>query len=491
MPALAEYRTRALLEREGVPLVPGSVLRGLPETTPAFPVFLKAQIPGATSRKKAGLVRRIDSAPDLAANLDELLSREGCECVLMTSGVDIERELYCAVVFDGGSSSDMPGGRVLFSESGGSGIESRAGSLVEMRFPLSKPPSKEEILKVLPSGGWSDGVAGILAGMVGTFLKYRLLVLEANPVAILRDGRALVVDCRAEFESRAVRKGEEELFGTGGASSSDSTRIERAVEAINRDDPAGTAFFRQNRADRPAGAAAVATNLCGGGGKMLWEMATGGREDIFPLNESDTSGGLSAFKSYRFLRAVLSQEEADLLFFTGSGMAFQSQLHIAAAIWKALRESPRVVPFMVRFGGTDEDKARALFERVSPTLRAPVRTYPSEVFPNAMVDDIAGFLASAGKVEATRPEDSHRSSEPAFEIEVPPGRFHIDGALCAECHDRPCLASCPTKFLAWEEGSGPRPGGTGRCIGCLMCEAVCRLDGRAGLFIELGIPEVE
>lgn len=491
MPALAEYRTRALLELEGVPLVPGSVLRAQPGTAPAFPVFLKAQIPGATSRKKAGLVRRIDAASDLGPNLDELLSSDGCECVLMTSGVDIERELYCAVVFDGGSSSSVPGGRVLFSASGGSGIESRAGSLIEIRFPLSSPPGREEILKALPPDKWSDGVAVILAGMVGTFLKYRLLVLEANPVAILADGRALVVDCRAEFEERSVRKGEEDLFGIGSVSSSDSTPIERAVEAMNRADPAGTAFFRQNRAARPEGAAAVATNLCGGGGKMLWEMATGGREDIFPLNESDTSGGLSAFKSYRFLRAVLSQQEADLLFFTGSGMAFQSQLHIAAAIWKALRESPHVVPAMIRFGGTDEDKARALFERVSPSLRAPVRTFPSEVFPNAMVDDIADFLACADRASETPPEDSRRSSEPAFEVEVPPGRFHTDGTLCAGCSARPCLSSCPTKFLTWEEGSGPRPGDTGRCIGCLMCETVCRLEGKAGLFIELGIPEVE
>lgn len=491
MPALPEYLTRVLLESEGVPVVPGVMLSSAPAAVSGFPVFLKAQIPGATSRKSAGLVRKVDSASELDAVLPDLLSRDRCEGVLAAEAVDIELELYAGVVFDAGSSTSLPGGRLLFSLAGGSGIEARAGSLVEIRFPLSRPPSPEAVTVSLPDAPWRTSAAGVLSGMARTFCRYRLLVLEANPLAVLRgDGRVLVVDCRAEFEERAVRKGEEGLFGAASARAGDSTRLERMVDAFNRSDPAGTAFFRQNRGTPAPGAVRVATNLCGGGGKMLWEMAIGGRDDIFALNESDTSGGLSAFKSYRFLRAVLAQEDAGLLLFTGSGMAFQSQLNIAAAIWKALRESPAVVPVMVRFGGTDEDKARAMFERISGSLRVPVRTYPSEVFPNAMVDSIRGFLDGAG-LTPDIPPSSPPQGPPAFEVSVPPGRFHVDTARCTECLQRPCLEACPTHFLTWAEGSGPAPAEGLRCTGCLMCEAACLLDGRAGLFIELDMPEVE
>jgi len=68
MPALPEYRTRILLQRENVPLVPGVFVspgEEYPSKLPEMPVFLKAQIPGATSRKSQGLVRRIDSPSEL------------------------------------------------------------------------------------------------------------------------------------------------------------------------------------------------------------------------------------------------------------------------------------------------------------------------------------------------------------------------------------------------------------------------------------------
>lgn len=490
MPALPEYRTRKLLEAAGVPLVPGILLTSEPVAGMTCPLFLKAQIPGATSRKNAGLVKRIDSPGALPGELARLLGAERCEGVLATEGVDIAEELYAAVIFDGGSSSVLPGGRILFSRSGGSGIESRSGSLVDVRFPLSTPPTHEELEAALPDSPWNRAVAGILAGMARVFIEYRLLVIEANPVAVLTDGRVLVVDCRAEYEERAVRRGEEDLFGTGSSGQSDSTPIEKLVDAINRSDPAGTAFFRQNRSLPATGAVRVATNLCGGGGKMLWEMAVGGRDDIFALNESDTSGGLSAFKSYRFLRAVLSQKDADLLLFTGSGMAFQSQLHIAAAIWKAMRESPDVVPTMVRFGGTDEGRARELFARIAPTLGARVETFPSEVFPNAMVDRMKSFLEEAGT--GVPREVRGPGVPPSFTVQVPPGVFHIDAGRCAGCASRPCLSACPVGFLQWGgDAAGPTPREGTRCTGCLMCETACLLEGAEGLFIQLDMPEVE
>ncbi len=53
MSALPEYKTRVLLENEEVPLVEGVFVAAnsaLPDPLPQTPVYLKAQIPGATSR---------------------------------------------------------------------------------------------------------------------------------------------------------------------------------------------------------------------------------------------------------------------------------------------------------------------------------------------------------------------------------------------------------------------------------------------------------
>ncbi|MFO8184879.1 MAG: hypothetical protein R6U39_12020 [Candidatus Aegiribacteria sp.] len=495
MPSLPEYRTRILLQREKVPLVPGVFVSSEREYTddlPDMPVYLKAQLPGATSRKSKGLVRRIDSPELLEENLQNLLAPGEWgepEGVLVTRGVDLKAEYYAGCTLDFGSRDRLPGGTLLFSISGGSGVEGRSESLLRMPFSLLHPPSVEDIEGELVSMGTEadpGSLAGILHKLISTFTGYKLTVLEINPLGLLTDGSIMAVDCRAEFEKSAVRKDDMDIFFPPGVESSrDLTRLEKVVEKINRDDPSGTGFFRQNREKPSRDALRVATNLCGGGGKMLWEMTTGSRTDIHTMNESDTSGGLSAFKSYRILRVILAQEDAQALLLTGSGMAFQNQHHLAAAVWKALKESPTPLPSLLRFGGTDEDRARELFERVADSLPVPVRTFPPEVFPNAMVDHIREIAEGPSKVaEKIEPP----RGEPDIEVRTPPGKiyFHYDRWNSEEIP--PSVTACPTGFLRWESGklsADPQA----RCTGCLMCETAALMEGNGELYIHLEMPE--
>ena len=77
MPALPEYKTRTLLDGEGVPLVDGVFVAAgsdMPLELPSPPVYLKAQIPGATSRAAQGLVRRVETRKKIEADLKELLA---------------------------------------------------------------------------------------------------------------------------------------------------------------------------------------------------------------------------------------------------------------------------------------------------------------------------------------------------------------------------------------------------------------------------------
>ncbi|MBN2587338.1 MAG: hypothetical protein JXA64_11190 [Candidatus Fermentibacteraceae bacterium] len=494
MPALPEYRTRMLLQRENVPLVPGIFVspgQEYPSGLPEMPVFLKAQIPGATSRKSQGLVRRIDSPSELRENLDRLLSpglRGQAEGVLITEGLELQGEFYAGCTLDFGARGRLPGGMLLFSASGGSGVEGRSDSLVRIPFSLLHPPDIDGIREELDQvAGVPDiaALASILEGMISTFIGYKLTVLEINPLGLLSDGSMVVVDCRAEFEKSAVPKDDMDIFFPPGISvSRDLTRLEEAVELINRDDPSGTGFFRQNREKPSEGSIRVATNLCGGGGKMLWEMTTGSRTDIYTMNESDTSGGLSAFKSYRILRVILAQEGAQALLLTGSGMAFQNQHHLAAAVWKALKESPTPLPSLLRFGGTDEDRARELFERVARSLPVPVRTYPPEVFPNAMVDHVSGM---AGEKVPGNEVPAPPAGEPFMIVENPPGKIFFYGERWNSDEEPPSVRACPTGFLRWSEGTlSTDP--DARCIGCLMCETAALLEGGGEIFVQLDMP---
>lgn len=492
---LPEYKTRNLLAGEGVSIIDGLFIPSDSNATyslPNPPVYLKVQVPGITSRAAQGLVRRSDSREQMEKDFDELLSiktdKGKSEGVLITKAVKIVAEYYAACMLDLGSDQAAPGGMLLFSAEGGSGVEERSEKLKKIPFSLLTPPSSDEISEFLNDVNNPKAIASFLEKVVKTFIRYRLIVLEINPIGVLENGEILVVDCRAEFEKNAVAKKDQEAFGDLSQGDHDLTSFERLVEKINEQDSAGTGFVRENRDSAPLGAYRVATNLCGGGGKMLWDMTTGSRKDIYSVNESDTSGGLSAFKSYRILRAILGLENAQVLLLTGSGMAFQDQFHLAAAVWKALRESPTPLPALLRFGGTEEDKAQKLIDRVAPSLPVKIRRFESHVFPNAMVEEIADIV-SEERMQVTPP--SPPEGEPVFSVKIPPGDFYFYPDKWSGSDDPPCIRVCPTKFLVWNKKTRSiEPAKDTRCIGCLMCETVSLLDGNGELRINLEIPEV-
>ena len=494
MPALPEYKTRQLLADKGVPMVKGVFVAAGSEprdTLPKPPVYLKAQIPGATSRAAQGLVRRADSEQQIMTDLKQLMSPGPwgrAHGVLIAEAVSIRREYYAACMLDVGSRDRLPGGVLIFSARGGSGVEQRSDVLRKISFSVLDPPRFDALEELVGEVENPSAVARFLDNMIHAFLDYQLIVLEINPIGLLGDGSVLVIDCRAEFEKHAVLKKIKEHFEVALTQEEEPTPLERKVERINRDDPAGTGFFRQNREPEPVGAYRVATNLCGGGGKMLWEMAAGLHADIYSLNESDTSGGLSAFKSYRLLRVILEIEDAQVLLLTGSGMAFQNQYHLAAAVFKGLRESPTPLPALLRFGGTDEDKALELFHKVAAQLPVKVKTYLSYVFPNAMIDDIPRMAAQ--KRAEVEPESPPRG-QPTFCVDVPPGEFFYYPDRWNRETAPPCVGVCPTGFLTWNPGTRTiDPAEGARCIGCLLCETTAWLEGSRELRIRLGLPEV-
>src|SRR6056297_3191945 len=116
MPALPEYRSRKLLTGEGVPVVEGVFFpagAGLPEPPPAPPAYVKAQIPGATSRASRGLVRHVTDNEAMRMAMRELLSPGPwgqSEGVLVTSPAELYGEYYAACTLDLGGEGKLPRG---------------------------------------------------------------------------------------------------------------------------------------------------------------------------------------------------------------------------------------------------------------------------------------------------------------------------------------------------------------------------------------------
>jgi len=45
--------------------------------------------------------------------------------------------------------------------------------------------------------------------------------------------------------------------------------------------------------------------------------------------------------------------------------------------------------------------------------------------------------------------------------------------LCAQCHDAPCIPSCPVNALSWDEKTGAISVDTETCISCGLCIDAC------------------
>ena len=180
--------------------------------------------------------------------------------------------------------------------------------------------------------------------------------------------------------------------------------------------------------------------------------------------------------------------DAQVFLLTGSGMAFQNQYYLAAAIWKALRESSTPLPALLRFGGTDEQRARDLFEKVAETLPVPVKTYFPHVFPNAMVDDVPKMALQEAVRVTPEPQPT---GEPTFTTATPPAAFFFDAKTWGKDDPPPCVNACPTKFLVWNAAKHTvETAPDARCIGCLACETASLLEGNGALRIRLDLPEV-
>ena len=56
--------------------------------------------------------------------------------------------------------------------------------------------------------------------------------------------------------------------------------------------------------------------------------------------------------------ALLDPPGSQVLLLTGSGMGFQNQRHLAAAMWKGLRESPTPLPATLRLASRGINRSR-------------------------------------------------------------------------------------------------------------------------------------
>jgi succinyl-CoA synthetase beta subunit len=204
---LEEYvAKRDVLALVGVPTPRGVLCTTPEEVADAIgkigPSVVKAQAPTG-KRGKAGGIKLVNSREEGAAAARAILgmSIAGYKItrVLVEQQCAIARELYAAVLIDVDSRSPV----VLFSTEGGMDIEEVAEAnpaairkhIVDVRKGFGAADATN-LLKGLDLGSSAGAVADILERLYAAFGARDAELVEINPLAILKDGSVLALDCK-------------------------------------------------------------------------------------------------------------------------------------------------------------------------------------------------------------------------------------------------------------------------------------------------------
>src|SRR2546421_3990018 len=210
-----EYESRAVLEREGVPVAGGGFATTADEAKRIAadvggPVVIKSQVLTG-GRMKAGGVRFADTPEEAEAEAKEVLELEiGGHMprgLLVGGKVDIKQEYYAGVVWDG--IRKLP--TFVFSDMGGIDIEEVAETHpdhigrghISTLLPQSDFQAKQVIASTGVTGSQLNRLIPFLSGLARIFVKYDMTLAEINPLVELADGKFVALDAHMEMENEA------------------------------------------------------------------------------------------------------------------------------------------------------------------------------------------------------------------------------------------------------------------------------------------------
>lgn len=214
---LEEYAAKRHVLLPAEVAIPNGMVCTTPEEASAAvarigPSVVKAQVPTG-KRGKSGGIKMANSAEEGAAAARAILGMNiggsRVERMLIEERCPIERELYAAVLVDVGSRSPL----VLFSTEGGMDIEEVAERkpdairrhVVDVGRGFGAPEAAA-LLEGMQLGAATDGVADVLVKIYRAFCENDAELVEINPLAILRGGKVVALDCKFVLDDASTAR---------------------------------------------------------------------------------------------------------------------------------------------------------------------------------------------------------------------------------------------------------------------------------------------
>jgi succinyl-CoA synthetase beta subunit len=214
---LEEYAAKkSVLVPAGVAIPNGVVCRTPEEVSAAVakigPSVVKAQVPTG-KRGKAGGIKMASTPEDGAAAAHQILGMtiggSRVERVLVEEQCQIDREFYAAVLIDVPSRSPL----VLFSTEGGMDIEEIAeqkpGAIRRHIVDFKRGFTASDAVKLLAGlnlGPSAVDIAETLVKLYRAFCDSDAELVEINPLALLRSGRIIALDCKFSLDDASTAR---------------------------------------------------------------------------------------------------------------------------------------------------------------------------------------------------------------------------------------------------------------------------------------------
>jgi succinyl-CoA synthetase beta subunit len=361
-----EYQAKKVLSDYGVPVPKGGVA-STPEEAAAVAaqlggkVVVKAQV-HAGGRGKAGGIKLVSSAKEAEQAARAMLGKDlvthqtgpkgvPVRKVLVAEAADIQRELYLAVVVDGGARGVV----IIASEAGG----------VEIEEVAAKTPEKILRLKVDPTLGLQPfqgrkiayflkvkeeqvrQVAGLVASLYRAFMENDCTLAEINPLAVTPDGRILAVDAKLSFEDDA-------LFRHPALKELHDPEQEAPLEVRARN--AGLNYVQL---DGNIGC------IVNGAGLAMATMDVAVAAGARPANFLDVGGGADEARVAEAVRILLSDSGVDAILVNIFGGILRCDVVARGILMGAESASRNLRPMVVRMLGTNAVEGRKMLAESS------------------------------------------------------------------------------------------------------------------------------
>ncbi|MBQ1877967.1 MAG: ADP-forming succinate--CoA ligase subunit beta [Erysipelotrichaceae bacterium] len=353
-----EYQAVQLFREYGIPVSPGNVAFTAAQAVEIArslnaPYVLKAQIHSG-GRGKAGGVRVIRSLEEVEKTAGELIGKtlytrqtgpEGklVRKILVCQGADIDKELYVAI------SLDRANGRLVLMgcKEGGVEIEEVAKKtpekIVKVPFTLQQGLKDYHINYFLEALDLPAGkqLNALLKGLARLFIEKDCSLVEINPLAILKDGSYLAADAKINFDDNALYRHPE-------------------IEALRDEDEEDP----YERLAKKHGLSYVSIGgsigcLVNGAGLAMATMDMISSLGARPANFLDVGGTATPERVAAAFEIILSDPQVRIIMVNIFGGIVKCDV-IAEGIIEAVRTTDLKVPVVVRFEGTNMEKARKL-----------------------------------------------------------------------------------------------------------------------------------